>query len=68
MVAGERLGRGERLDGGVVLDVVKVPRVVVAREVVDDGRDAVADGVEVPLVVLEERVRLDLVGALEAQT
>ena len=47
--------------------LVKVPGVVVAGHFVDDGRDAVADVGEGPLLVLEERVPLHRIRTVETQ-
>ena len=64
VVPGKRFRRREVLVRRIVLDVLEVRRVVVRGEVWDDGRHAVADSVEVPLVVLEERVLHDLLHAI----
>ena len=68
VVASEGLGGREVFVGRLVLYVVKVSGVVISTQIVHNGRDAVADAGEVPLVVLEERVGLDLLGSFEAQT
>ena len=47
--------------------LVEVPGVVVAGHLVDDGRDAVADVGEAPLLVLEERVTLHRIRTVETQ-
>ena len=47
--------------------LVEVPGVVVAGHLVDDGRDAVADVGEGPLLVLEERVTLHRIRTVETQ-
>ena len=48
-------------------DLIEVPGVVVAGHFVDDGRDAVADVGEGPLLVLEERVTLHRIRTVETQ-
>ena len=68
MIPGKSFGRWEVLAGGVVLYVVKVGSIVITRQVVDNGRHGVADGIEVPLTVLEKCVVFNLFGALVAQT
>ena len=65
VVSGESLGRWKRLGGGVGLNVVKVARVLVARQLGHDRSHAVPDrserpGPTVQLAVLEKRVLLDL--------
>ena len=67
VVASEGLRGRKALDGSFVLDVVEVPGVVVAGQLVDDRWHVVADGREVPDVVLEEGMLLDLVDAAVAQ-
>ena len=67
VVAGEGLRGRKALDRSLVLDVVEVSGVVVARQLVHDRRHVVADGDEVPDVVLEEGMLLDLVDASVAK-
>ena len=47
--------------------LVEVPGVVVAGHLVDDGRDAVADVGEGPLLILEERVTLHRIRPVKTQ-
>ena len=67
VVAGEGLRGRKALDRSLVLHVVEVSGVVVARQLVHDRRHVVADGDEVPDVVLEEGMLLDLVDASVAK-
>ena len=61
VIASKGFGDGKILFGRViVVDVVKVARVVVAAEVRHDRRHAIADRVKCPLVVDEEFVAFDL--------
>ncbi len=67
VVARECLGCGEVLIRCLVLDVVEISGVIVPRQVVDNRRNAVTNRGKAPLVIGEERVSLDLLGAIQTQ-
>ena len=67
VISGKSFRRRETFDRRLIFDIVEISRVVVAREFVNDGRYVVADGSEVPDVVLEEGMIDDVVDAFVAQ-
>ena len=68
VISGEGFRGRETLDRSFVLDVVEVPGVVVAGQLVNDGRNVFAYRPEIPNVVFEERVVPHLVHALVTES
>ena len=67
VISSKSFGRRETFDRRLIFDIVEISRVIVARQFVNDGRYVVADGSEVPDVVLEEGMIDDVVDAFVAQ-